>query len=152
MRTFTTEHTVYNFNELSKEAQAVAIEKQREFENEVMNDWLSDDLAYKLEELLKQHKMKCDDPKIYYSLNYCQGDGAMFEGTIYWKSWKVEARQSGHYYHYNSKTFWNTESVKTGRDMPDETAKIFNDEYVAICQELEKYGYDCIETALSSQI
>ncbi len=28
---------------------------------------------------------------------------AAFEGTIYWKAWQADIKQSGHYYHYNSK-------------------------------------------------
>lgn len=150
MRTFTTTHTVYTYDELSDQAK----EKARQWWIDGLEyDDLSDAMSEHLTEvLLPKYKMQCDDAKVYYSLSYSQGDGAMFEGTVYWKSWRVDVRQSGHYYHYNSKTFWNTESVKTGKDMPDETAKLFNEQYVALCQELEKYGYDYIEYEQETEV
>lgn len=153
MRKFTTEHTVYSFDELSSEAKEKALQQQREYVNESINDYLPDTLADYLPELLKKHGMKCDDPKIWYSLNYSQGDGAMFEGIVYWKSWQIDVRQHGMYYHYNAKQFWNIESVKTGREPRDydKTERAFNDEYVAVCQELEKYGYDEIENQLADE-
>lgn len=148
MRKFTTEHTVYEFDELSKDAQEKAIENYREG---LDFPWLTDDIANRLEELLKENKITYDElPKIYYSLSYCQGDGAMFEGTIYWKAWTITAKQSGHYYHYNSKEL-SIYSTKTGKDAPDDVYDKFNDVYVSISKELEKYGYDVMETALSDE-
>lgn len=152
MRHFTTEHTVYKFDELSDDAKAVALESARDAENEMGFDFLSESMKYELtEHLLPKYKMTCDDAKTFYSLGYSQGDGAMFEGTIYWKSWRVEVKQSGHYYHYNSKTFWNDGSITTGKPMPSATAVKFNEEYVSLCQELEKYGYAEIEYQLSDE-
>lgn len=153
MRTFTTTHTVYTFDELSDEAKQKAIEKQRDFENEYgLKHWLPDEMDYQLSELLRRYKMKCDDAKVYYSLTHSQGDGAMFEGTVYWGAWRIEVRQSGHYYHYNSKQFWNFESVKTGREPSDKTLSKFNEAYVALCRELERAGYHAIDYALSDEV
>lgn len=151
MRHFTTEHTVYSFDELTDDAKQKAIESQHEFEYEMLDGWLPDEMQYKLNELLPLYGMTCDDAKAFYSLGYSQGDGAMFEGTIFWKAWRVEVKQSGHYYHYNSKTFWNTESVKTGKDMPNKTAVEFNDLYVELCKELAKAGYSAIEGATTDE-
>lgn len=152
MRKYTTEFTVYTYDELSAEAKEKALEGERKFVNDTINDFLPDDLDYKLEELLDANKIKFDDsPKIYYSLNYSQGDGAMFEGKVYWRGYVVEIRQNGHYYHYNSKTFWNFTSVKTGKDASDKAFKEFNALYVSICKDLAAYGYDCIDAALSDE-
>lgn len=149
MRTFTTTHTVYNFDELSDEAKEKALNYFRE------NNWydfLGDDLQYKLEELLKDNNIHFDElPKVYYSLGYSQGDGVMFEGTVKWKYYTVEIRQSGHYYHYNSKQFWNFENSRTGREVSDKVYKQFDELYVRICKELEKYGYDIIEYEQSEE-
>jgi hypothetical protein len=147
MRTFTTTHTVYDFDELSDQAKQTAIEKHREFINEIGFDDLSGAMTEYLQDtLLPKYGMKCDDATVYYSLNYCQGDGAMFTGNVEWKSWQCEVRQNGHYYHYNSKQFWNFQSIKTGREpRNDQVENDFNDAYVSLCRELEKYGYDYIE-------
>lgn len=151
MRKFTTEHTVYNFDELSEDAKQKAIENYREGED---FPFLTDDMLYKLEELLKENKIKYDiTPNVYYSLSYCQGDGAMFEGLVYWKQYQIRIKQSGHYYHYNSKTFdidlinGNNISMKTY----EKTEAEFNELYVQICKELEQYGYDQIEYATSDE-
>lgn len=97
MRTFTTEHTVYEFDELSDDAKQKAIDQYREGQD---FPWLSDDMSNHLEELLAKHGITYDmTPNVYYSLSYSQGDGAMFEGKLYWKAWQVEVKQMGMYYH-----------------------------------------------------
>lgn len=142
---------VYNFDELNDEANAKAIDRAREFERENVSDWLGDDIQWELEGLLKENYIKYDElPKTYYSLNYSQGDGVMFEGRIYWKSYTIDIRQRGNYYHYNSKEF-DMKSTKTGKYVNNDVEMKFNNLYVAICQELERYGYDCIETALDDE-
>jgi hypothetical protein len=150
MRTFTTTHTVYSFDELDDTAKAKAIEKQREFEQEFSNDWLPDAMADKLAELLEANGLKCDDAKIYYSLGYSQGDGAMFEGTVSWHKYRVDIRQNGHYYHYNSKHFDVTDE-DTGDYADNNIEMEFNDIYTDICKDLERYGYDCLEQAESDE-
>jgi hypothetical protein len=136
------ETKVYEFDELSEEAKESAREWYRSG-----NDYyfLSEQMDEKLHELLKKNKIKCDNPKINYSLSYCQGDGAMFEGTIKWKSYTATIKQSGHYYHYNSKDISTLESIKTGKYASDEVEQEFEELYVKICKELANYGYECIE-------
>lgn len=142
MRTFTTTTTVYKFDELSDEAKEKAL--QEHTENNYM-PFLSADMNERLHELLGENKLKYDEqPEVLYSLSYSQGDGAMFEGTVYYKAWRVDISHSGHYYHENSKDLDIT-SVKTGNDAPDKVYSEFNELYVSICKELEQYGYDQIE-------
>lgn len=137
------ESTVYTFDELTEEAKAVAIENYREGQD---FPWLSDDMSNYLEELLAKHKITYEfTPNLYYSLSYSQGDGAMFEGKLFWKAWQIEVKQSGHYYHENSKTYWNSVSVKTGKDITNQAAKQFDDLYIEICKAVAKYGYDSME-------
>lgn len=148
MRKYITEHTVYNFNELSQEAKEKAIEQFRDNENFY---FLSDDMQYHLEGLLKDNKITYGElPKVFYSLSWSQGDGAMFEGRIYWKSYTADIKQSGHYYHYNSKNI-ELYSTKTDKEASDKVYDQFNDLYVDICKKLERYGYDCIDYALSEE-
>ena len=149
MRTFTTEHTVYTFDELSQEAQEKVLEHFRLNEDFL---FLEDNLQCQLDELLADNKITYDtQPRLNYSLSYCQGDGAMFEGTVYWKQYTVEIKQSGHYSHYNSKQLdiWLTNSDY--EDVPEEVYNEFNNVYVTICKQLEKSGYAEIEDTLSDE-
>lgn len=151
MRVQTDTYNVYKFDELSKEAQERVLDTFREQED---FPFLEDDMEYKLEELLKQYKLKYDElPKMYYSLSYCQGDGAMFYGTVYYKQYTVNITHQGHYYHYNSKSFdidltnGNNISMATHERISEE----FNELYIDLCRELEKYGYAIMDATLSDE-
>lgn len=151
-RTYTQEVTVYKFNELSDDAKAKAIENEREFVYETLDSWLPDEMQMKLSELLKQHKIVSvnqETPKIYYSLGYSQGDGAMFEGSYGWRGYKADISQSGHYYHYNSKNIEMTTAF--GNEAKQSVQDEFNEIYVSICRELEKAGYAAIEGSSSDE-
>ena len=134
-------YELYTYDELSPEAKEKALEDYRNG-NEYY--FLSEDLEYKLQELLKDNKITSDDAKVYYSLSWNQGDGAMFEGNCFWKSYIIKIKQSGHYYNYNSKTYTIT-SVKTGKEASDTVYQDFEKIYLDICSELEKAGYAYIE-------
>lgn len=146
MRQFTTTHTVYSFDELSDDAKAKALEDQRQFEYDTLDGWLPDEMEYQLGLLLKKHKIVSvnnETPKIYYSLSYSQGDGAMFEGEYSWRGYRASIRQAGHYYHYNSKEI--TLETAFGNEAKQSKQEEFNDIYVSICKELERAGYAAIE-------
>lgn len=70
---------LYNFSELSKEAQAKAIENWRSkgfaFDNCSVNI-----LTHKFREELESYGF--DDVRVEWSLSYCQGDGVAFYGSI----------------------------------------------------------------------
>lgn len=140
-------YNIYTFDELTEKAK----EKARDWYKQG-NDYpfLTDDMQDKAIELLKDAKIKADDIKVYYSLSYCQGDGAMVEINGTWKSYTVNVKQSGHYYHYNSKTI-ELESTKTGKDASEKVYNEFNDLYVDICQKLARYGYEIIESENEDQ-
>lgn len=79
MRIIETE--AYTFNELSTEAQAIAINKYREY-NQQNVDYLHffvDDCKEQIEEA------GFTDITVQYSLNYCQGDGLSFSADSYSK-------------------------------------------------------------------
>jgi hypothetical protein len=140
---------LYTYDELTKEAQEVALREWRD-----NNDYffLSDNLAERLHELLEENKIKDtnDTSKagtkptpVLYSLSRCQGDGAMFEGVFEWNGYTVSIKHSGHYYHSNSKTIEITND--TGDYIEDKPFEDFEALYQKICKELERYGYDFIE-------
>lgn len=141
---------LYKLEELSKEAQKKAHSKWVE-----NNDYhfLSDYLAERLHELLEENNIKDtnDTSKpgtkptpVFYSLSYSQGDGAMFEGDFEWDDYRVNIQHAGHYYHYNSKII-NIESIETDEEASEKVHADFDEIYIKICKELERYGYDFIE-------
>ena len=77
METITREYKVFQFNELSEEAQEKAIEDFRndrvQYDNDFVFEFTLDDWKEKLE------KLGFTDPKIYFSGFWSQGDGACFE-------------------------------------------------------------------------
>jgi hypothetical protein len=150
MRTYTTTHTVYTFDELNDAAKEKALEQMRTSEWEIgLESWLSDFMNESLAELLTKYKMKCDDAKVYYSLGYSQGDGAMFEGTVIWRHYEATIRHQGMYYHYNSKDIELL--TKAGNGVSLQLQEQFNNIYVELCQELEKAGYAAIEAAMTDE-
>lgn len=141
MKILTKNYELYTYDELSSDAKEKALEDYRNG-NEYY--FLSEDLEYKLQELLKDNKITSDDAKVYYSLSWNQGDGAMFEGTCFWKSYVIKIKQSGYYYHYNSKTYTIT-SVKTDKEASDAVYQDFEKIYLDICGKLEASGYAYIK-------
>jgi hypothetical protein len=144
----TIKQKIYTFDELSKEVQERVIDEWR------INDDLAelpDELDFKLDLLLASNNITFEqEPKIYYSLNYCQGDGAMFEGAFTWQGrYVAHIKQSGHYYHYNSKDI-ELLTVE-GNGVSLQKQEEFNNLYVEICRELEKYGYAVIENAQDAE-
>jgi len=143
--------TLYEYSELSPES------KKRAHEHYINEDFdgyaLQVYLDNAIEPLLEKYKIvpvstadkkyASKYAKIYYSLAHRQGDGAMFEGTFTWKKWTVNIKQSGHYYHSNSKVI---ELSNDNGDEPTEADEnAFEIIYQAICKELEREGYAQIE-------
>lgn len=153
MRTFTTEHTVYTFNELNDEAQAYAIEKEQEWTNEYGLDYLSDLMNEQAALIFERHGITIDeDYKVYYSLSYSQGDGAMVEGTFRTGGNVFEVQQSGLYYHERSGNVTESYVDNDEQDPVDATTYVhFSETYIAACQELAKFGYDEIDHATSEE-
>lgn len=145
MQTLT--YNIYTFNELSDTAK----EKARDWYKQG-NEYncLSEYLEEIARDLLKDAKIEIDDIKVYYSLSYSQGDGAVIEINGTWKSYNVTVKQSGHYYHYNSKNI-ELENIKTEKDASEKIYCEFNDLYVPICQKLAKIGYDYIDYENSNE-
>lgn len=141
---------LYEFDELGEVAKKKAISV---FADRAVDDaylFLKDDLNYRLTELLEENKIVGDVKSILYSLSYCQGDGVMFEGHFDWtasdgKVYDVQIVHMGRYCHKNSKMIeiFDSEGSQLWGSVCGEFDKI----YVSICKELERYGYDVIDTA-----
>lgn len=149
----TTVIKLYNFDELSPEAQKVAHEEWKKG-NDYM--FLSDCMNERLYELLKENniidtndtsKAGTKPTPVMYSLSYSQGDGAMFEGRFKWRDYIAVVKHSGHYYHYNSKTIamYKDDGINNDEISDQKIIDEFNEIYVSICKKLARYGYDFIE-------
>lgn len=146
---------LYNFGELSESA------KEKAMQEWIKHDdlpFLEDAMDEYLIDLLIDNNIESDNAKVFYSLSYCQGDGAMFEGPFMYKGVSIVARQSGHYYHENSKDLdfdyeglSEDDVLKTDYKMQDNFEEDFNELYIKICRELKKYGYDFIEQEQSPE-
>ena len=80
----TIEKTIYKFNELEKEIQEKLIKEEKECcFNSYMEVLFYNDMEHKAEELVDDYfGSDADFIQTYYSLSYCQGDGAMIEFDI----------------------------------------------------------------------
>lgn len=147
---------LYEYSELSKEAKKKALNYHNEYDFEEYG--LAVHLDNYLSDLLEKYDIKPLNEtyaKIYYSLSWSQGDGVMFEGVFdfptetekvgrQWKRYEVTVKQSGHYYHSNSKTIEVEPENET-------VEKEFDEVYQKICKELEKVGYEYIEDMQSEE-
>jgi hypothetical protein len=143
MKTITTE--VYGIDELDDKAK----DKARQWYKDADDyPFLEDYMLETARELLTDAGIvHNDDIKVYYSLSWCQGDGAMLEGSGVWThdgiTYTWTAKHAGMYYHYNSKS--TTLTYDDGVDADDDIMETFNDLYVDICRKLEKAGYGYID-------
>lgn len=141
---------LYTFDELSKDVQEEVLQH---FRNTDECEYLSDDMEYYFEELAKEYKISVINSKIYYSLSYCQGDGAMVAGEFEWNGYSIKVKHVGMYCHERST---NIEMYKDENDISmDADIEVYKDfeenVYIPMCKELARYGYDCIDTHNSDE-
>jgi hypothetical protein len=103
---------------------------------------MHEDAVYLLE---KAGFSDIDIKNVYYSLSYCQGDGAMVEFTGVYKNYIVSVTHSGRYYHERS-TSITIEDVETEEDADAATYKdIEENALVPLFKELARSGYSFID-------
>jgi hypothetical protein len=144
METITKTFNIYNFDELSEDTKEHLIKKECEILTEEYCDYyLKEDMEEEAKELIKKtFGEKAVFQGIYYSLSYCQGDGAMveFDLVYYGKNLSIKHDNYCHYYHENSfKIIENNEGL-TKKQHEQLHKKIYN-----INKQLTKYGYSFIE-------
>lgn len=81
MKKITKTFEVYDYSELSKEAQKKALDTWNEH-NDLF--WLGSMLNDECNQLIHEHGIVCtsNHPMCLYSLSHSQGDGVMFEGSF----------------------------------------------------------------------
>lgn len=141
MRTETKTIKIYNFDELNEDVKKELIEKEIENQHEAYCNYsLKYDMKYYANELLKKYfkNNNAELKNIYYSLSYCQGDGAMFEFDLYYYNKYVKIKQYGHYYHKYSFIIDSWElTEKQEKQLKEKVLKMF--------EKFEDYGWDLVD-------
>lgn len=145
MEVITKKFNVYEFDELDKKVQDELIEKeiqeQHDFYCEVL---LEEDMEEKAKELLKKYfGDKADFKNVYYSLSWCQGDGAMIEFDTYYYNKFVKVRHSGNYYHSMS---FKIDDISTYDEyLTDTQTEQLEAKIIRMNGELETYGWKLVD-------
>jgi hypothetical protein len=174
VRTLVIEKLAYKYDELSESA------KERVRMDNGVNDaeFITEDLKYQFEEVLKEKYPYFASPEFIWSLSNCQGDGLSFSADfdlgIYlavfyptlanWKrdcilEWlDIRIKQNTGYYCYASKNCVSYDSYIPTRKTHKQFEKLISDIidsiedlYIDICSELEKIGYAEYEYLYSEQ-
>lgn len=149
MQTITKTFNVYNFDELSKEMQEELIKKEEENIKQVeIDEFLKEEMEQLAIQLLEENFGENAIFKdVYYSLCYCQGDGAMIEFDLKYYNKNIEIRHNnGHYYHERSFIIDDTCNELTHKQYEQLKNKI-----IRINVELKEYGYQYIEEDRTEQ-
>lgn len=135
-------YNIYTYDELTTEAQEKARDWYKEG-NEYF--WLEEYITEKAEELLKNAGFtNLHNPKPFYSLSYCQGDGAMIEFTGEYNGLTVTVKNSGRYSHERSTDISITD--EDGEDVNDKIHEEIEETIlVPLFIELKRAGYAYIE-------
>lgn len=142
---------VYNYEELDEKAKENVLKYFREQEDFY---YLEEDLKEYLKQLLEENKIKViQDLKLFYSLSYCQGDGACFIGLFNWKGYEILIKHNSHYYHERSTDIYIYKLDKDGneKEATEKTYDSFKELYYSICRKIEKSGYEEIEYRQSEE-
>lgn len=141
MRTETKTIKIYNFDELDEDVKRKLIEKEIEEQHELYcNGWLLNDLKEKAKKLLKKYFRNnyTDLKDVYYSLSYCQGDGAMFEFNLYYYNKHVQVKHYGYYYH--SRSF-----IIDTWELTEKQEKQLKEKILKMFKEFEDYGWSLVD-------
>lgn len=150
METITKTFNVYNFNELSKEVQKKVIEREeKEIRELEIEDFLKEEMEFYAQQLLEENfGDKAVFQNVYYSLSYCQGDGAMIEFDLvyYGKNLSIKHDKYCHYYHENS-----FEVIENDKELTELQYNTLKEKIIKINKQLAEYGYQFIEEDRTSQ-
>jgi len=139
MERITKEYEVYRFEELDKEIQNKLIEQEKETQYQLYIDtYLYDDMKEEAQRLLEKYfKGKATYINVYYSLSWCQGDGAMIEFDLYYYNKYIKIRHNGWYYH--SRSFTIEDYYLTEKQEEQLKNKI-----IKMNEELEEIGWKLV--------
>jgi len=163
--------TVYTYNELSDKAKEKARNYYQEhIAQDILDSFLNDYLYERLDELLKENNIidntslqktnytfkgkvitKKERCQLQYSLGYCQGDGLQILGKYSYDNVNVNIKHYGHYYHNKCIDMYFYNNDMEDLDESDKRIEAFKDIYNNITKQLEKDGYEYIESEQSEE-
>lgn len=141
MRTETKTIKIYNFDELSEDVKRKLIEKEIEYQHDIYyEDCLESDMRYEADKLLKKY-FKNNNAKlnqVYYDLNYCQGDGAMFTFNFDYYGENIQIYHRGSYCHAYS---FEIIAFK----LSDKRYEKLKEKIVTMFEEFTEVGYKLVD-------
>lgn len=150
MKTITKTYNIYEFGELSQDIRKKVIEREAENIREAdIENFLKEEMEFLAIQLLEENfEEKAVFQGVYYSLSYCQGDGAMIEYDLKYCNKNVKIRHDkGHYYHENSFDILE----EYGEELTEKQYKQLQEKIYNINKQLTKYGYEFIEEDRTEQ-
>ena len=148
MKTITKTFNIYDFDELSKEIQEKLIKKEEKGirENEV-DEFLEEEMEQLAIQLLEENfEEKAVFQDVYYSLSYCQGDGAMIEFDLNYCGKDVKIRHNPYCHYYHERSF---EIISD--NLTENQENTLKEKIIKINTQLAKYGYEFIEEDRTEQ-
>ena len=147
---------LYTFEELNDETKEKVLQRYRD-----NNDYffLEEFIKEELNFLLEKHNIKADadNLELRYSLSFSQGDGVSFVGDFEYKGHNFYSRL-GHlsnYYCHSNTTDITTDDDDENEDISQEIKELllneFEELYQTLCGDLEKFGYDVMESEDSEE-
>ena len=150
MQTVTKTFNIYEFDELTEDIKQKVIEREAEGIRQIeIEDFLREEMDFYAEQLLEEYfEGKAIFKNVFYSLSYCQGDGAMIEFDLKYCNKNVKIRHDkGRYYHENS--FGILEEY--GEELTEKQYKQLHEKIYNINKQLTKCGYAFIEEDRTEQ-
>lgn len=148
MKTITKTFNIYEFDELSLLIQEELIKKEEEnIRQEDIECFLEEEMNNLAELLLEENfGEKAIFKKVYCSLSYCQGDGAMIEFDLNYCGKDVEIRHNPHCHYYHERSF---EIISD--NLTEKQENKLKEKIIKINEQLAKYGYQYIEEDRTEQ-
>ena len=131
------------YDDLNDEAKEKAMEWFRDNED---FPFLEDDMTEFVKTELGEAGYIVEDLRVFYSLGYCQGDGASFTATLIKNGETYEVNRNDSRYNHEMTINEVYHETDEGEET-DEAEKL--EEMRTIARRAEKYGYDIIEYTLS---
>lgn len=148
MKTITKTFNIYDFDELAPEIQEELIKKEEENIRQVdIDEFLEEEMGQLAIQLLEENfGEKAIFRNVYYSLSYCQGDGAMIEFDLNYCGKNVEIRHSPYCHYYHKRSF---EIISD--NLTEKQENKLEEKIIKINEQLAEYGYQYIEEDRTEQ-
>ena len=148
MQTVTKTFNIYEFDELATGIQEELIKKEEEnLRQTEIEDFLPEEMEVLAIQLLEENfEEKAVYQRVYYSLAYCQGDGAMIEFDLMYHNKPLQIRRCDHFY-CHERSFEILGSDK----LTDEQHEQLKEKIIDMNKKLAQYGYEFIEEDRTKQ-